>query len=120
MNYYQKSVEYICSRVKNPKFFLFSDNPKRALDKLTIGSNIGIENIIVVSHNDGDQNSYADLWLMSHCQHFIIANSTFSWWGAWLANGFNKIVIYPKSGINDYGKTPWTMTGEMPQKWIAI
>jgi hypothetical protein len=120
MSYYHRAINYINSHVENPRFFLFSDNPEYALEKLNFDFNIDINNITIVSNNSGDKNSYADLWLMSHCEHFIIANSTFSWWGAWLANGFDKIVIYPKSAINDYGYIPWVMTGEMPEKWIPI
>jgi hypothetical protein len=120
ISYYRRSISYISSHIENPIFYLFSDNPEAALERLKISMNIDKKNFIIVSNNSGDENSHLDLWLMSHCKHFIIANSTFSWWGAWLANGFNKIVIYPESGINDYGNEPWSMTEEMPQKWIKM
>jgi len=41
--------------------------------------------VTYVSHNRGDGSAFADLWLMTQCRHFITANSSFSWWGAWLA-----------------------------------
>ena len=54
------------------------------------------DRVTTVTHNRGDANAYADLWLMTHATHFVIANSTFSWWGAWLAErSADQIVIAP-------------------------
>jgi hypothetical protein len=120
INYYRSAINHINSNIENPKYFLFSDNPEYALAKLKHGLNLDIKNTILISNNKGDEHSYADLWLMSHCQHFIIANSTFSWWAAWLANGANKMVIYPKLVMNDDGNMPWAMTEDMPEAWLAM
>ena len=88
-DYYNKSIIFIEKQVKNPKFYIFSD------DHQWVKKNIHIPHSTHVTHNDFDK-GYEDLRLMSLCQHFIIANSTFSWWGAWLSKNDDKIVTIPK------------------------
>lgn len=86
--YYRKAIQYMAEHVKDPVFFVFSDEPDRAQQMLAGYS------CHVVTENMGD-NSYRDMYLMSRCRHHIIANSTFSWWGAWLDRHEDKIVITP-------------------------
>lgn len=89
MEYYEKAINYIAKRVKNPHFFLFSD------DISWVAQNLKIDYpYTVIDFNQGK--GYADLELMKNCKHNIIANSSFSWWGAWLNQNLNKIVIAPK------------------------
>ena len=71
----------------------------------------------LVNHNNNDSNAYADLWLMTQCQHFIIANSTFSWWGAWLAKYKDKVVIAP-SISKKYGH--WADPKLLPKEWLQL
>ncbi|MBK9638745.1 MAG: alpha-1,2-fucosyltransferase [Bacteroidetes bacterium] len=61
--------------------------------------------------------SYEDLYLMSLCKHHIIANSSFSWWGAWLNQNLNKIVIAPSKWMNN---TPKNTKDVVPDSWIKI
>ena len=88
--YYCNAVEYIKSKVENPVFYIFSDD--EAVAK-TIAERCGKKSCIVNRNKGSD--SYKDMYLMSQCKHNIIANSSFSWWGAWLNVHKDKIVIAP-------------------------
>ena len=91
VDYYMKAVEYIRKNVEKPTFFIFSDD----LDwcKKSLGF---LDGCIYV---DRTQTEIDDLKLMSFCRHNIIANSSFSWWGAWLNQNPNKTVIAPKGWL---------------------
>ena len=93
--YYRNCVELIKNRVKDPTFFVFSNDVNAAIEML------GLEGAVAVEGNTGDQ-SYLDMYLMSKCKHNIIANSTFSWWGAWLNSNKEKIVCCPTKLLNGY------------------
>lgn len=91
--YYTKAIAYICEKYRNATFFVFSNEPQKAMEI------INIPNTFVVDIND-EKNAWADMYLMSQCHHNIIANSSFSWWGAWLNANEDKIVIAPKQWLN--------------------
>lgn len=93
LKYYTRALRFIKSNVDNPIFYIFSN------DINWCRKNFDMENIIFVDNNKG-KDSYKDMQLMSNCKHNIIANSTFSWWGAWLNNNKNKIVIAPNKWFN--------------------
>jgi hypothetical protein len=111
IDYYQKSYSLLKSKLEQPYFFIFSD------DIQWVENNINFFHpCVYVSHNTG-QNSYKDLQLMSLCKHNIIANSTFSWWGAWLNDNPDKLVIAPKKWSNDIN----TNTKDIfPKSWILL
>lgn len=88
--YYLRAFDYMQGRVENPAFFVFSDEPEWAAANFS-----HINRLKVISHNTG-KNDHEDFRLMMHCRHFIIANSTFSWWGAWLGTFPGKIVVTPE------------------------
>jgi hypothetical protein len=112
-NYYKKAVEIIAEKFPNPHLFVFSD------DHDWVKKNIVLPYLTTyVDHNDTDKN-YEDLRLMSMCKHFVIANSSFSWWGAWLAQNPNKIVIGPKKWFNNVKKNVKT-DDIMPEEWTRI
>lgn len=76
--YYRSAIARLRSALGTPRFFLFGDDPDWARDQLDLAP----EEREVVTHNA--DNELADLFLMSRCRHAIAANSSFSWWGAWL------------------------------------
>ncbi len=109
VSYYRKAIEYITNRIAHPEFFVFSDDPAWAAE------NLQVSNAVFVSHN-ANHNSYRDMQLMSCCSHNIIANSSFSWWGAWLNANKEKIVIAPAK---------WLLWMEgtrdiIPENWVKI
>ena len=87
-NYFLNAIELIIKKIKNPVFFVFSDDLNWAK------KNVVSKNLIYVECNWNDR-SYLDMYLMSKCKHNIISNSTFSFWGAYLNNNLSKIVICP-------------------------
>lgn len=93
--YYIKAIKCIQKNIKNPRFFVFSDDMKWS--KHALGS---YKQIQFVEHNS-DVKSIYDMKLMSLCKHNIIANSSFSWWASWLNNNPNKIIIAPERWRND-------------------
>ena len=90
LEYYQAAIRHTVERVVQPRFFVFSDDIAWVKENLKISFPCQY-----VDHNRGTE-SYNDMRLMSLCQHHIIANSSFSWWGAWLNPSSDKIVIAPK------------------------
>jgi hypothetical protein len=111
ITYYKNAIAYLEKELRNPTFFIFSDEPD------WIKSNLSINNSIVISHNS-NENSYKDMQLMSLCKHNIIANSTFSWWGAYLNKNPDKIVISPNKWINsDFVK--YNFEDIIPSSWIT-
>ncbi len=89
IDYYRGCVNELIEKVKNPHFFIFSDDPGWASENLKLQYPMTI-----VNHNQEDQ-CHEDLRLMSQCKHHIIANSSFSWWAAWLNPRADKIVFAP-------------------------
>ena len=98
--YYISAVRELRRVIDKPHFFLFSDEP----DWVHRNFNIS-EPFTIVGHNVGYE-SYRDMQLMSTCKHQIIANSSFSWWGAWLNSSPRKIVIAPKHWLNGHEPSP--------------
>lgn len=95
LDYYKKGVELIAERFENPTLFLFSDDIEWVKENLNLPYKC-----VYVSHNTGAK-SYEDMRLMSLCKHNVIANSSFSWWAAWLNKNPEKIVIAPQKWFKD-------------------
>ncbi|MDR2564115.1 MAG: alpha-1,2-fucosyltransferase [Prevotellaceae bacterium] len=110
-DYYQKAIVHIKSEVKNPIFFIFSDDPQWTQE------NIQPENAVYINWNVG-KNNFRDMHLMSLCKHNIIANSSFSWWGAWLNQYDRKIVISPAKWFQNYPET--FIDNLLPPAWRRV
>lgn len=111
LNYYKKAVDLITQQINYPYFFIFSDDLSWAKDNLSLPCHHALVNA------DKKFNDCEELILMSLCKHNIIANSSFSWWGAWLNKNPNKIVIAPKKWFNDNSKDTSDL---LPDNWIKI
>jgi len=109
VGYYEKAISLIKEKVDSPVFFVFSDDIAWAKDNLK-----GSEFVFVSSPEIEDAE---ELVLMSKCKHNIIANSSFSWWGAWLNSNLDKIVIAPQKWFNDKKANKNQI---LPEKWIRI
>lgn len=112
LEYYSESIKYIQSHTKNSRFFVFSDDIKWCKSDLPLPADS-----IFVEGNNGKQ-AYEDIRLMKNCKHNIIANSSFSWWGAWLNQHPEKIVIAPKIWFQDTEAN--SATNIVPDGWIRL
>lgn len=95
LDYYKKAIEHIVSRVDNVHFYLFSDDIKWVEENLKINYPFTVVDI------NNEETCYLDMELMKNCKHNIIANSSFSWCGAWLNQNENKIIIAPQKWTNN-------------------
>lgn len=114
-DYYYRAIAEVEGFASDAHYYIFSDQPAAARARIPLPD----ERVTLVQHNQGDAMAYADLWLMSQCQHFIIANSTFSWWGAWLAANPAKQVIAPGFEMRQ-GNMSWGFKGLLPIEWIKL
>lgn len=108
LSYYQNAIKKIQQQAKNPIFLVFSDDINWCKENLIISD----EQLIYVTNRD--EPSWTEMYLMSRCKHNIIANSTFSWWAAWLNQNTNNLTVAPKN---------WFKTVEtkiIPGEWIII
>ncbi|HMK17654.1 MAG TPA: alpha-1,2-fucosyltransferase [Chitinophagaceae bacterium] len=110
LDYYKSAIELIKSKIGNPAFFFFSD------DIDWVKENLPIPGVTFVSKTI-TENHFEDLYLMSQCKHNIIANSSFSWWGAWLNTNPEKLVIAPKKWFKEGPKDTQDL---LPAEWIKI
>lgn len=110
LQYYKNAIDQIADCVNAPVFFVFSD------DMEWVKSNLQMDfPCFYIDHNHGID-SFSDMRLMSNCRHHIIANSSFSWWGAWLNANPEKIVIAPKQWFANNTDT----SDLLPQGWIKL
>lgn len=111
--YYSDAIRHVESQTTNPQYYLFSDDPAWSAAYL---EQMGVKARTVTWNTGAD--AYQDMYLISRCRHNIIANSSFSWWGAEMNQEGNKLVISPRS---------WYVSGEkpgetrmVPPSWVRI
>ncbi len=111
-DYYANAVRALEARLEEPfTIYVFSDEPQWARDNLKF-----IHKTVIVDANDG-AHGFEDLRLMAACDHHIIANSSFSWWGAWLNPSTDKIVIAPERW---YASSKVSNPDICPPNWVRV
>ncbi len=114
INYYKNSIDYIKKKIPNPNFFIFSDD-------ITWVKNVfkkELPFINIVDNSKYKNSPKIDFFLMSICKHNIIANSTYSWWAAWLNKNKSKIIIAPK----DWKDKSLILKNkiQIPKSWVRL
>jgi len=110
-NYYLRCFDAVCRTVANPVFFVFSDEPDWVKCEFSLPTPM-----TVVDVNSAEQ-AHEDMRLMSQCKSHIIANSSFSWWGGWLANDPGKNVFSPRRWFADDSIDTSDL---IPEGWVRI
>ncbi|MDD2273216.1 MAG: alpha-1,2-fucosyltransferase [Desulfuromonadaceae bacterium] len=110
-HYYHRAIELISGKVSSPVFFIFSDDIDWARRNIKVG-----HDVVYVSGPKSEL-PHEELILMSRCKHNIIANSTFSWWGAWLNRNQKKVVVAPDKWVQ---KTGSYGTQIVPATWTTV
>ena len=109
LDYYKAASSKIAKKVKDPHFFVFSDEPEWCKKNLKLD--------FPTTYISGNKDGSEDLRLMKNCKHNIIANSSFSWWGAWLNRHPDKMVIAPKRWFSD---PKANATDIVPAEWVRL
>ena len=111
LDYYHNAIQHVVEAIENPVLFMFSDDPDWVRANL-----ITSYPATIVDHN-GSKHCVEDLRLMSACRNHILANSSFSWWGAWLNANPDKIVVAPKRWFNE---SSIDTSDLVPQQWLRL
>lgn len=118
MVYYNKAVARVRERVNLPRFFVFSDDPEWCRANLQLD-----DKVTFVVHNSG-ADAWQDLVLMSNCRHHVIANSSFSWWGAWLADQRwadpQRLVVAPALWFSGRENPSQNLSDRFPPHWETL
>jgi hypothetical protein len=111
IEYYKKGLEIVSVGLHKPHCFIFSDEPEWAKNNLRFSIPTTVVDI------NGPKDAHEDLWLMSACDRFVIANSSLSWWAAWLSNAANKLVVAPREWFADANVDT---TSLIPPEWMRL
>jgi hypothetical protein len=109
LDYYREASQLIADRVANPEFFVFSDDPRWARTQLRLGFTA------TYASSERPRPSTVEMAAMRACRHHIIANSTFSWWAAWLCSYPGKVIVAPRRWFGDDGDSTKDL---IPSEWL--
>ena len=109
--FYQRAISELENKYDELEFFLFSDEPD------WVKENLNIKHKFTVVDINKKSDSFWDMKLMSLCKHNIIANSSFSWWGAWLNQNPSKTVMAPKAWMSD---PTFKLEDIIPPEWLIL
>lgn len=111
LEYYRNGIQFLNEQLEDPHYFIFSDDPD------WVGENLKLPHkSTFIRHNVGKYD-YEDFRLMMHCKHFVIANSSFSWWAAWLAAYPEKRVVAPSTWFTN---DPMPIADRIPDSWKKL
>jgi len=111
LEYYSRAIKFIEEKCSDPHFYIFSD------DLQWVQKNLDLKYNHTYMVRNKTQNDFLDMWLMSLCKHHIIANSSFSWWGAWLCKYDKKRIVAPKKWVND---PTVNICDILPKDWYTL
>jgi hypothetical protein len=112
--YYRRAVERLRQRLDAFSVFVFTDEPSWAREHLDLPAPFEVVDGGAV------RPAYVDLWLMSQCRHHVIANSSFSWWGAWLGTWPEKVVVAPARWFADGARNTARGADVVPARWLRV
>jgi len=110
-DYYRRGVETIAGEVEDIHLFVFSDEPEWCKENLPFAHPVAI-----VERSVSNGRPWQDMQLMSLCRHHVIANSTYSWWAAWLNPLLEKIVVAPRRWVQSEKRAG----DPVPERWIRV
>ena len=113
IEYINKSVQIIKSKIGNPKFFLWSNDFQNLESNFF---NFDYQSINLNNVNDSIDKTILGLYLLTNCKHYVVTGSSFNWWGAWLSANQNKIIIRPShfKNFTFNNKDLW------PENWLSV
>jgi hypothetical protein len=121
IEYYAQAISHLLAKIGQAHFYLFSDRPNQS--EALLRPLIQRRPCTVVRHNVLTASAEADFWLMRQCRHFIIGNSTYAWWAAWLGEQTHKgtHILAPGQIIDPANNvTAWGFPGLLPERWTIL
>lgn len=107
--YYERAARYIAERRPGAKFFVFSDDPAWCEQTLDLPGDMRVMS--------GETEAFEDLALIAKCDHVVVPNSSFSWWGAWLSEGKDSLIVVPERAYRDERASNY---GAFPERWVRV
>jgi len=121
LDYYEQAIALLLKKTPTAHFFVFTDRPEKAMEVME--SLLKAYPLTLVSQTGMHESAETDFWLMRQCKHFIIGNSTFAWWAAWLAEQDRSCtqVIAPLRNVDpERSVTAWGFSGLLPERWTVL